>query len=314
MNAAPLRIVFCAPEAKPDAWLRDLAALAPEARVDAWTPDADLPHADYAIVWSPPARFYESQPALKAIFNLGAGVDGVVRNEALPSHVPVIRVEDAGMASLMAEYVVQAAVRHARGLDRVEADSRAGRWQSRKPEARSAFPVGVLGAGTLGAPVALALRDQGFPVAAWSRSAKALAGIRCHAGADALDTFLASTRILVCVLPLTADTTDLLDRNTMGKLLPDAYVINVARGAHLVDADLLALIAEGRIAGATLDVFRDEPLPATHPFWKEPRITITPHCSALTQRRETLAQIVDKIVRLERGEAVTGVVDRERGY
>ena len=171
-----------------------------------------------------------------------------------------------------------------------------------------------MGAGALGRPVVEALAAQGFPVSIWSRSPKAIDGMRCFAGAPQLDAFLAATRILVCVLPLTPDTENILNRNAMGKLMPDAYVINVARGRHLVDEDLLALIAEKRIAAATLDVFRTEPLPADHPFWKESRITITPHCSALTQRKATLAQIAEKISKLERGETISGAVDRTRGY
>ena len=320
MNGSP-RIVFCAPGAKPEPWLRDLGRLLPDADVFAWSEASDpgredghRAHADYAIVWSPPDAFYASQTHLKAIFNLGAGVDGLMRAASLPSDLPVIRVEDAGMAHLMSEYVVQAAVRYARELDVVEADGRDGRWAPRKPTDREDYPVGVMGAGALGRPVAQALVAQGFPLSIWMRSPKTIAGMRCFAGAEQLDAFLASTRILVCVLPLTPDTENILDCDTLGKLMPEACVINVARGRHLVDADLLALIAEGRIVAATLDVFRTEPLPADHPFWKEPRITITPHCSALTQRTATLAQIAEKIGKLERGEPVSGVVDRERGY
>ncbi len=312
----PLRIVFCAPGAKPEAWLRDLHRLLPHADLFTWSQTSDDSNAiaDYAIVWSPPDTFYASQPCLKAIFNLGAGVDGLMRAQALPSNLPVIRLEDAGMAPLMAEYVVQAAVRYAREIDAMEADARAGKWAPRKPTDRADFPVGVMGAGALGRPVAKALAAQGFAVSVWSRSQKTVDGLRCFAGADQLPTFLAATRILVCLLPLTPDTENILDRDTLSRLMPGAFVINVARGRHLVDQDLLALIAEGRIVAATLDVFREEPLPAEHPFWKEPRITITPHCSALTQRKATLEQIVGKIASLERGAPVSGVVDRGRGY
>ncbi len=315
MSGRP-RIVFCAPGARPEPWLRDLRLLLPDADLFAW-PDAGDGRdatADYAIVWSPPDAFYASQPRLKAIFNLGAGVDGLMRALALPSNVPVIRVEDAGMAQLMAEYVVQAAVRYAREIDAMEADARAGKWAPRKPTDRADFPAGVMGAGALGRPVAEALAAQGFAASVWSRSQKAVDGLRCFAGAEQLPAFLAATRILVCLLPLTPDTENILDRDTLGRLMPGACVINVARGKHLVDQDLLALIAEGHIVAATLDVFREEPLPDHHPFWKEPRITITPHCSALTQRKATLAQIAGKIVSLERGEPISGVVDRERGY
>lgn len=306
------RVVFCAEGAPADPWLRGLADVLPDATIDAWS--ADGPPSDYAVVWSPPDRFYATQPRLKAIFNLGAGVDGLLRSAALPSDIPLVRLEDAGMAPLMAEYVVQAAVRHARGLDRMEDDRRAGRWVPRRSAERSAFPVGVMGAGALGIPVARALGANGFPVALWSRATKAVDGVRCFADFEQLDAFLATTRILVCLLPLTSETEDILDRETLGRLLPDAYLINVGRGHHLVDDDLLALIAAGRIAGATLDVFRSEPLPGDHPFWREPQITITPHCSALTQRSATLRQIADKIASLERGEPISGVVDRARGY
>lgn len=288
----------------------------PAAHVESWD-EASIDRstaADYAIVWAPPDRFYQSQPKLKAIFNLGAGVDGLMRSAALPPDVPLIRVEDAGMAPLMAEYVVQAAVRHAREFDAMETDRRAGRWVARKPTERSDYPVGVMGAGALGIPVSRALAAHDFPVSSWSRSPRTLDGLRCFHGDAQLDTFLAAIRIVVCLLPLTTETENILDHRLFDKLLPDAYLINVARGAHLVDGDLLAAIADGRVAGATLDVFRQEPLASDHPFWHEPRITLTPHCAALTQRRATLAQIADKIARLERGEAVSGVVDRVRGY
>ena len=315
MNEQP-SIVFCAPGARSEPWLRDLHRLLPGAKLFAWphAGDGNDTAADYAIVWSPPDTFYASQPRLKAIFNLGAGVDGLMRAQALPPNVPVIRLEDAGMAPLMAEYVVQAAVRFAREIDAMEADGRAGKWAPRKPTDRADFPVGVMGAGALGRPVAAALAAQGFAVSVWSRSPKRLDGLACYAGAEQLDAFLAATRILVCLLPLTPDTENILNRDTLGRLMPGACVVNVARGKHLVDRDLLALIDEGRIVAATLDVFREEPLPAEHPFWQEPRITITPHCSALTQRTATLAQIAGKIVNLERGEPISGVVDRVRGY
>jgi glyoxylate/hydroxypyruvate reductase A len=311
------RVVFCAPGAKPDSWLQGLATLLPDAQLDAWTPDVSPSSdalADYAIVWTPPDAFYASQPKLKAIFNLGAGVDGLLKSAVLPHHVPLVRLEDAGMAPLMAEYVVQAAVRYARELDLMEVDRRERRWVPRRTNDRADFPVGVMGAGALGQPVAAALAAHGFPVTMWSRTTKVIEGVHCYGGREELDAFLAATRILVCLLPLTADTENILDRATLGKLMPNAYLINVARGRHLVDEDLLAAIADGHIVAATLDVFREEPLPTSHPFWNEPRITITPHCSALTQRKETLKQIAAKIMQLERGEPVSGVVDRARGY
>jgi len=138
--------------------------------------------------------------------------------------------------------------------------------------------------------------------------------VRGFSGAAQFNDFLASSRVLVNLLPLTPDTTDILNRDTLSRLQPGGFVINVARGAHLVDDDLLALIHSGHLAGATLDVFRTEPLPADHPFWREPRITLTPHTSARTLREDSIAQIAGKIAAMERGEPVAGRVDVGRGY
>jgi glyoxylate/hydroxypyruvate reductase A len=218
------------------------------------------------------------------------------------------------MSVQMAEYVCQAVVRHFRELDINERDMREGRWAFRRPRVREDFPVGIMGLGVLGTRVAQALAHFEFPVLGWSRSPRDVPGVRCYAGEAQFGEFLAASRVLVCLLPLTADTENILNRRTLEQLKPEAYLINVARGAHLVEADLLALLDEGRLAGATLDVFRNEPLPAGHPFWQHPKITLTPHTSARTLREETVAQIASKIRAMERGDPIAGVVDRQRGY
>jgi glyoxylate/hydroxypyruvate reductase A len=212
------------------------------------------------------------------------------------------------------EYVAHAVLRYFRRFDDYERQARDGVWTPLPPRVKSAFTVGVLGLGKLGVPVLRALRQLGFPVRGWSRTPKDLPGVETFAGMDTLDAFLAGTRVLVSLLPLTPETNNLLDRAQLSKLPEGAYLINVARGAQVAEPDLLALIRAGHIAGATLDVFRNEPLPAPHPFWSEPRITITPHVSALTLREEAVRQIVAKIGLLERGELVSDVVDRQRGY
>jgi len=172
----------------------------------------------------------------------------------------------------------------------------------------------VMGLGVLGQRVAQAVAGFEFPVAGWSRTPREVPGVRCYAGEAELSAFLAATRVLVCLLPLTAETQNILNRESLSRLQPGGYVINVARGGHLVDADLLALLDSGHLAGAALDVFRTEPLPADHPFWSHPKVTVTPHMSARTLREESVAQIVHKIRALERGEPIAGVVDRQRGY
>jgi glyoxylate/hydroxypyruvate reductase A len=306
-----MRILFCAADTKPEPWLLGLRAALPDADIELWQSGAAA--ADYAVVWAPPQQFMDEQPGLKAIFNTGAGVDALLRLR-LPPQARLVRIDDGGMAVQMAEYICHAAIRHFRELDTYEADMQAGRWSFRKPRVHADFPVGVMGLGALGQRVVRTLAQFDFPVLGWSRSPRQLEGVQCFSGSAGFDAFLAATRILVCLLPLTPDTRDIMRRETLSRLLPGAYVINVARGAHLVDEDLVALIASGHVAGATLDVFRTEPLPAGHVFWQQPKITLTPHMSARTLRDESIAQIVGKIQAFERGEAVAGLVDFQRGY
>jgi len=280
-----MRVTFCCTDTKAQPWLDGLRAALPGAQLELWAPGASP--ADYAVVWAPPQTFFDAQTALKGIFNIGAGVDALMKLR-LPSGVPVVRLDDAGMSVQMAEYVCHAVIRHFREFDAYEADLAGGQWSFRKPHVRADFPVGVMGLGVLGERVALALQQFDFSVLGWSRSAKAVDGVQCFSGTDGLDDFLAATRILVCLLPLTPETDSILNRPHLTQLLPGAYVINVARGGHLVDDDLLALIDSGHLAGATLDVFRQEPLPSEHPFWKHPKITVTPHTSARTLRAESI--------------------------
>ena len=306
-----MKITFCCTGTKPEPWLAGLRAALPGAEVEVWQSGA--PQADHAVVWAPPQQFFDEQNQLKGIFNIGAGVDALLKLQ-LPPRATVVRLDDAGMSVQMAEYVCHAVIRHFREFDGYEADIRAGKWSYRKPLERKDFPVGVMGLGVLGARVAQSVAQFDFPVMGWSRSAKTLAGVRCFAGAAQFDDFLAATRILVNLLPLTPETRDIMRLQTLSQLQSGGYVINVARGAHLVDEDLLALLASGHLAGATLDVFRTEPLPGEHPFWHNPKITITPHTSARTLRDQSIAQIAGKIRALEAGESIVAIVDPVRGY
>jgi len=306
-----LNVTYYSADMDAASWIPGLQAALPGASVTLWEPGA--PAADYAVVWKPPQQLLDEQTGLKAIFNTGAGVDALMKLR-LPPGVPVIRLDDAGMSVQMAEYVCHAVIRHFRELDGYEHDMAMGKWSFRKPRSRADYPVGVLGLGVLGERVAKAVAQFDFPVNGWSRSPKAVPGIQSFAGEDQLEAFLAASRIVVCLLPLTPDTESLLNAQRLAKIRPGGYVINVARGAHVVDADLLAAIEGGHLAGATLDVFRVEPLPPGHAFWNHPKITITPHTSARTLRSESIAQIASKIGALQRGEAVAGRVDAARGY
>ena len=306
-----MRITFCCTDTQAAPWLAGLRTALPQASIEPWQPGAVS--ADYAVVWAPPQSFLDEQTQLKCIFNIGAGVDALLKLR-LPFKAKVVRLDDAGMSAQMAEYVCHAVIRHFREFDGFAADVAQGIWSFRKPRRRAEFPIGVMGLGVLGERVAKALASFEFPVNGWSRSAKVIEGVRCFTGPEQLDAFLTATRVLVCLLPLTPDTRDIMRLETLARLKPGGYVINVARGAHLVDEDLVTLIDRGHLSGATLDVFRTEPLPQGHPFWHHPKITVTPHTSARTLRDESIAQIVGKIQALERGEPVAGIVEPDRGY
>ena len=306
-----MNITICFDKLDPAPWVQGVQAALPKARVSVWAPGA--PQADMAIAWAPPQAFIDEQPGLQALFNIGAGVDALLQLR-LPPGLKVVRLDDAGMSVQMAEYVCHAVIRHFREFAAYEADARMAQWSFRKPRSRADFAVGVMGLGVLGERVAQALRVFEFPVNGYSRSPKQIDGVRCFTGREQLSDFLRASRVLVNLMPLTPETENLLNRETLSQLQTGGYLINVARGRHLVDEDLIALIDSGHLAGATLDVFRTEPLPSGHPFWRHPHITVTPHSSARTMREQSIAQIVGKMQAMQRGEPVRGVVDARRGY
>ena len=306
-----MRITFCCADTQAEPWLMDLRAALPGVDVSLWQPGA--PPADYAIVWAPPQAFFDEQPQLKAAFNIGAGVDALLRLHIAPT-TQLVRLDDAGMAVQMAEYVCHALIRHYRQFADYESQQRSSNWSQRAIPLRSQMPVGIMGLGVLGQRVARAVAQFDFPVNGWSRSAKQVDGVRCFHGEQGFSDFLAASKVLVSVLPSTPQTRDLLNRCTLSQLKKGGYLINVARGVQVVEDDLLLLLNEGHLAGAALDVFRTEPLPSAHPLWSHPKVTVTPHIAALTLRQESIAQITAKIAAVEAGKAVAGTVDRQRGY
>jgi glyoxylate/hydroxypyruvate reductase A len=309
-----MRILLYRADGQTEPWVRDFAEALPHCETVVWQEGMQEAVCDYAVLWAPPVALLAQLTHVKAIFLTGAGVDAILKfGDALPS-VPIIRLGDAGMAVQMAEYVTHAVLRYFRRFDEYEKQARRGIWAPLPQFDKNEFTVGVLGMGVLGSRVLDALAHLGFPLRGWSRTPKQADGVACYAGMDSLPEFLAGTRVLVCMLPLTPETTNLLDRARLSLLPQGSYLINVARGAHVAEPDLLTLIRSGHLAGATLDVFRNEPLPAPHPFWEEPRITMTPHISALTVRQDSVRQIAGKIGQLEHGEPVADVVDRTRGY
>lgn len=306
-----LRISFCCADTDAQPWLDGLRAALPQADISLWkSGDAA---ADYGVVWAPPQAFFDEQPQLKAAFNIGAGVDALLRLRVAPA-IKLVRLDDAGMAAQMAEYVCHALLRFYRAFDAYEGQQAQGQWLQRAVPERAQYPVGIMGLGVLGEHVAQAVAALDFPVNGWSRSAKTIDGVRCYAGDAQLGEFLAATKVIVSLMPLTPQTRDILNHATLSQLQSGGYLINVARGAQLVEEDLLALLDSGHMAGAALDVFRTEPLPAQHPFWSHPKVRVTPHISARTLRADSIRQIAGKLMALERGEPVAGVVDTTAGY
>jgi len=305
------------------AWRDALAERLPAAHIaiDPGTPDGAGPEgappgfeADWAVGWGPPADLFARQPRLRGFFSSGAGVDHLLRHPGLPAALPLIRLEDAGMAELMADYCLLELLRIAGRHDAYAAQQARAHWEALTGYTRAELPVGIVGVGVLGAHVARHLARSGFTVRGFARGPKLVEGVEVMHGASRWQEFLEATRVLILLAPRTAETENLIDAAALARLRPGGWLINVARGALVVDADLVAALDAGTLAGATLDVFREEPLPASHPFWHHPRIRVTPHSSAPTQVAVSAAQVAAKLAALVRGETVGGLVGRSRGY
>ncbi|VCU71080.1 Glyoxylate/hydroxypyruvate reductase A [Pigmentiphaga humi] len=298
-------------------WLSALRTALPAARIRVWAEGDDAP-ADYILFWKEHPGALAPRPGVKAIFNMGAGVDALIRlhrehGDAIMRDVPIVRLEDAGMARQMAQCAAYYALRYLRRFDLYDEQARRALWQPLDAPSADTFIIGVLGAGKLGLPVARTLADMGFPVRLYSRTEKSLPGIATYAGTASLEAFATGATMLVNLLPHTPDTEGILNASLFSRMADGGYLLNLARGDHLVESDLLDALARGKLARAALDVFRTEPLPKEHPFWRHPRLDLTPHISARTLISESVAQVADKIRRSQHGEALDGL-DLQRGY
>lgn len=294
-----------------DEWRESLAECLPEARVHA---GLDAPACDYAVVWKPPSDLFEKQRHLKALFSLGAGVNGLLAMPSLPREVPLIRMEDCGMAAQMVEYALYVALRQFRRFPNYRLAQLERRWKPQPFRQRSDFQVGILGLGVLGGTVARAMADFGFSVSGWSRTAKSITGVHCEHASSGLDLVLSRSELLMLFLPLTNETEGLLDCARLSQLPTGAAVANLSRGQVVNDEALLEALDTGRISEAHLDVFQQEPLASEHLFWRHPRVRMTPHVAALTPYSVACSQVANKIRSLQTGNPVSGVVDRFRGY
>jgi glyoxylate/hydroxypyruvate reductase A len=269
---------------------------------------------EVALAWKPDRGLIASFKNVKLIVSLGMGVDHLLADDRLPEGVPIVRIMDEGLVGQMSEYAIHWALRHHREIDRYAESQAARRWQPRDMVDTIHRRVGVMGLGTIGQDTAGKFAALGFPTAGWSRTAKTLPGVETFHGADGCARFLARSDILVDVLPLTRDTRGLLDAKAFARLPKGAYFINMARGGHVVDADLLAALDSGQLSGATLDVFNQEPLPADHPYWTHPRVHVTPHIAGATNPRTASPGIIENIKRLRSGAPLIHRVDPKTGY
>jgi glyoxylate/hydroxypyruvate reductase len=308
-----LTLAFRSPGDNFAKWQTALAALQPDLRFVPWQ-DADPATIDAVLCWLPPEGWLASLPQLKMVQSLGAGVDHVLLDKAYPADVPLVRLVDPYMTVAMTEYVTFQVLRLHLSEPTYRRQQQAVVWQARPSPRAAERRVGILGLGELGTASAKALAGLGFDVAGWSRSAKTLDGIACFSGDQGFQEFLARTEILVCLLPLTPATEGILSATTFARLPRGASIINVGRGRHLVEADLLAALDSGQLSEAVLDVFPKEPLAADHPFWRHERIVVTPHVAALTNPSTAALVVVENLRRLVQGEAWPDRIDLASGY
>ncbi|WP_444676995.1 2-hydroxyacid dehydrogenase [Halomonas sp. E19] len=301
-----------------EAWRDALAERLPEAKIVTADDPADQRRdADYLAVWKPPQALLAEQTRARGIVNLGAGVDALLNNPALPEGVPIVKLRDAGMAELIGDYVRYGVLHFQRDFDRYRRQQASREWREHAVTAKRDWPVGVLGLGAIGSKVAAMVAADGFPVHGWSRSPKTLEGISCHHGDAGLAELLGQVRTLVLLLPGTASTRHIIDTRALAALPEGASLVNPGRGSLIDEAALLAALGEGeregRLRGAILDAFPEEPLPEASPLWSHPRLWVTPHMAGPTPLHEAVDQVAEAIRAFEAGDTLE-TVDPEAGY
>jgi glyoxylate/hydroxypyruvate reductase len=295
-------------------WEGELSRLSAELDIRIWPEIGNPAEIDYALVWRPEPGLLASLPNLKLILSLGAGVDHILCDRQLPRNVPIVRLVDPYLSDAMSEYVALQVLRlHRRDFD-YGAQQKAAIWRELPQKNACERPVGILGFGEIGQHAGGRLATLGFPVSGWSRRRRTIAGFETYTGTADLTRMLAGTEILVCLLPLTAETEGILCARTFAALPLGAGLVNAGRGSHLVEEDLIPALDGGQLSAAVLDVFRDEPLPSDHPFWRHPRILVTPHIAGITNPATAAPIILDNIRRFEQGLPVLNQVDVARGY
>lgn len=297
------------PEAFAELFRRDL----PDHDILTAPPEDKEPVA-YAVVGKPPRGLLAQLVGLELVLSLNAGVEHLLASGEVPEGVPIVRMADAGLREGMIEWITAQVLAWHRNLYAYYDSGREGRWAPLPEKLARDRIVTVLGAGALGSPVAAMLAALGFRTRTWSRTARELAGVATFAGSDALAAAVSGADVVVNLLPLTRATTDLVDRTMLARIRAGGLLVNAGRGASVVDADVVAALDDGLIAMAVLDVFREEPLPADHPFWRHPKIFLSPHVAAQTHARTAVAAMAESVRLHEAGKPVPHIVDPRAGY
>ncbi|MFH5833200.1 2-hydroxyacid dehydrogenase [Halalkalibaculum sp. DA384] len=295
------------------AWKEALLEEDPNLDIEIWPNIEDRERVQFILSWNQPKQTLNRFPNLKVISSLGAGVDHILRDDVLPENVTVCRIVSPSLVRQMQEYILMTVLNYQRNMYAYYQQRTERKWSEHPNKKPDEIPIGVMGLGTLGKPVAEILAQNGYQVNGWSHTRRTIEGVDTFAS-DELDQFLESTRVLVCLLPLTSDTEEILNLALFRKLRRPAYLINAARGEHLVDEDLIYAMDTGWIEGACLDVFSEEPLPDRHPFWNRQDIMITPHSASFTLPREVAGQVIENYKRALSGMEVKNKIDRDKGY
>lgn len=301
-------------EAELAGWDGALATAFPTDEVRVYPDLGDPATIEIALVANPPAGVLGRLPNLRLIHSLWRGVDSLVGDPTLPRAIPLVRLVDPAMARSMTETVLLHVLTLHRRIPEYRAQQAQALWRELAQPIAAQRRVGLLGLGDLGQAAAQALADLGFSVAGWSRRRRDLPGVATYAGVAGMMTLLGRTDILVNLLPLTAETRGILNADTLAHLPAGASLINVARGGHVVEADLLGALDSGHLAHAILDVFQEEPLPAGHPFWHHPHVSVLPHVAAYSDARSGAAIVAENVARFRTGEQIAHIVDWNAGY
>ena len=297
-----------------DLWRQSLAKEMPELEFRAYPDVGDPEKIDYALVYWPPHGLIASLPNLKAVLSIAAGCDHILAAPELPPHLPIVRMVDDYLAAMMAEYAVYGVLHFHRDMHFYRVEQLQSHWKRSWPQYTPETAVGILGLGAIGSDCARKLGALGFQIHGWSRSKKSMPGVTCHHGTDGLMVMARECSYLVCVLPLTIETQGIINKDLINAMPKGGIIVNIARGGHQVDKDILDALKNGQLGGVFLDVFNDEPLPSEHPYWLHDKVWITPHVAGELMPRSCAKSVVANIRRIEVGDVVPDLFDKARGY